>query len=273
MIDHLCSDWNKIFREDSGAAKYWNRARLLVDVDQYPHQAQDLLGSRILRLVPDISICRADQNLKKLFFESVRNGVAVQLKKLTIRGGLDNIDIVAGAAMKLETLNAELSRPQVEAVLTMLAATEDSRLRDLVVYGGGGANLSLLDPEVVAGALIKLKTVKTDIHGLSNGQLSALFSRILQAPVLRLTRLHLWGKVLSLVPPQVMAGAIQRLEVVELQLGRMTGEQATVILTLAKEERLGRIKTIKIYQIRGMRSVSPALIQEARLNAKLKWIV
>ena len=40
-------------------------------------------------------------------------------------------DIVTEAAMKLESFGAPLSRPQVEAVLTRLADSQDSRLRNL----------------------------------------------------------------------------------------------------------------------------------------------
>ena len=54
--------------------------------------------------------------------------------------------------------------------------------------------------------------------------------------------------------------------------GEMTAEQFTAILTLAKEDRLGKIKRIRIRWVAGMRSVSPSLLQEAQLNAKLEWI-
>ena len=72
------------------------------------------------------------------------------------------------------------------------------------------------------------------------------------------------------MPPDVLVGAIQRLEIVEFLGGGMTAEQATTILTLAKERRLGSIKTITIYNIIG-RSVSPSLLQEAQLNGALEW--
>ena len=104
MIDHLCSDWSKIFREASGAAKYWKRARLQVDPGRYPDQAQDLLGSRIIRLVPEITIRGADHHLMKLFLESIRDGVTVQLKELLIWDGLDNINprLLTFAVLKVE---------------------------------------------------------------------------------------------------------------------------------------------------------------------------
>ena len=173
--------------------------------------------------------------------------------------------------MKLETLKAWLSSHQVEAVITRLAASEDSRQKKLEVFF---VDLSSLDPEVVAGALIKLETVGLQLTDrLSAGHLPALFSRICHSPDLRLSELVLTSRYLSLVPPEVLVGAIQRLERVKFLYGRMTEEQVTAILTLAKEERLGKIKSIRISRVYGMGSVSHSLLQEARLNAKLKWIV
>ena len=133
-------------------------------------------------------------------------------------------------------------------------------------------NISSLDPEVVAGALTKLEKVGYDlIWSLSAAQLAAIFSRIRESPVLRLRHFGLHINNISHISPLLLVGVIQRLETFEFFLGKMTVEQATAILTMVKENRLGRIKNIKIFSVLGMRSVSPSLLQEARLNAKLEW--
>ena len=248
-----------------------------MDLQRFPGQAENLLKSRMIHLVPEIEIRHTgtDQSFAQAqsLLEFIRDGETSQLKKLKISGEILHVTpaILAGAAMKLETLMTCLSRDQMEAIFIRIVATEDSRLRELVNWVP--VNISSLDPEVVAGALIKLETVGPQLsYSLSAGHLTALFSRISQAPVLRLTRLDVFRKDLSLVPPEVLTGAIQKLEVVEFWWGKMTREQTTAILTLAKERRLGKIKNIRIYHVDGMRSVSPSLLQEARLNAKLKWI-
>ena len=82
----------------------------------------------------------------------------------------------------------------------------------------------------MAGALVKLERVD---FVLSNF-LSALFYRICNSPDLRLTELLLLNKDISLVPPEVLVLAIQRLKRVHLVFGWMTDEQATAILTLVK---------------------------------------
>ena len=200
-----------------------------MDFIKYPDQREDLLKSRIFRLVPEISIKRADHHLMQLVLQSIQGGVTGELKKLTIKYSwrpYEHVDIAG------------------------------------------------MDPEVVAGALTKLETVDYGLSwSLSAGQVSALISRICQAPVMRLSELHLLNKDLSLIPPGLLTGAIQRLEMVLFSQGRMTGEQVTAILTLAKEDRLGRIKRIRIKWVAGMRSVSSSLIKEARLNNKLEWVV
>ena len=255
-----CRDWRNAFRSDS-AGKYWRWARLRVNLSKYPDQEQDLINSRIIRIVPKISIQRADHNILVWLLESIRDGETVQLKKLCISEKVLHVtpEIVAGAAMKVETLHAYVCSPELEAVLeavlSRLAATEDSRLRGVGVRGGFIPSSFILE------------------DSLSAGQLTALFSRICHSPDQRLTELTLYNNNISLVPPEVLVGAIQRLRVVWFVRGRMTGEQATAILIMVKERRLGRIEFIYLQKLVGMSSVSPCLLQEAKLNTNcLLWI-
>ena len=268
-----CREWSEILRSNSGA-KFWRWAYLRVDLQWFPDQAENLLTSRLISIIPEIVILPAGthQNTENSLLELINDGETSQLKKLTFAGEVPHVtpNIVAGAAMRLETLWSYLSRPQLEAVLARLAAHQDSRLWQLRVFGKP-LKISTLDPEVLAAAFVKLETVGFDLtDGLSTGQLSALFSRICQSQVLRLTELYLFNKDLSLVPPEVLVGAIQRLEIVEFGGGRMTAEQAIAILTIVKERRLGKIKKIMIKSVEGMRSVTPSLLQEAKLNAKFQ---
>ena len=168
----------------------------------------------------------------------------------------------------------------MEAVLTRLAAIQDSRLRRFEVFDGGFTLNANLDPVIVAVALTKMETNGLVVR-LDPGQLTALFSRICHhndpRPIdplkdLRLNELLLYHQDLSLVPLEVLEGAIPRLEKIQFIGGMMTGAQAALILTLARERRLGRIKSIRLVRLTGMRSVPPSLLQEARLNNKLQWI-
>ena len=105
---------------------------------------------------------------------------------------------------------------------------------------------------------------------LPTGQMPAVISKICQAPDLRLNGLILHNMNISLVPPEDLVEAIQRLEMVQFLDGWMTDEQATAILTMAKESRLGRIKSIKLLRVGGIDSVFTSLLHESKLNNKLE---
>ena len=73
---------------------------------------------------------------------------------------------------------------------------------------------------------------------------------------------------LTSVSPEVLVGAIQKLENVVFWNGMMTVDQINRILAMLKGNQQGRLKEVVIYRpsILGG-SVSPTLLQEARLNS------
>ena len=268
-------DWKDAIRSDF-AGKYWSWAHLRVNLSKYPDQEQDLIDSSIIRIVPVISIKSVCHKILEWLFESIRDGKTVRMKRLHIINRTLHVapDIVAEAVMKLETLTAYLSSTQVKAILTRLATTENSKLNKLTVFNF--FHFNTMDPEVLAIALIKLKSVGMDLSSsLSPNQLTVLFYRIKDSENLILRNLDMINVNISIVPPEVLLGAIQRLREVHFIRGRMTEEQATAIITLAKERRLGRIKLIRFSNVVGMSSVSSSLLQEAKFNNqyKLLWIV
>ena len=129
----------------------------------------------------------------------------------------------------------------------------------------------------MAKALTKLETVGQNLTDhLSDGQLASLISRICDSPDLMLSHLDLHRKNLSLITPEVLVGAIGRVEVVKFKLVGIPFMHATAILNIAKENKLGRIKKIEIQDAReiafGMTfDVSPSQIQQAQMNNILIW--
>ena len=162
------------------------------------------------------------------------------MKKLSGSLELASPEILAGAAVKLEELRADLSDSgltelQVLAILTRIAGSEDSKLRS--VDGWLHPGILMVPSAVFAGALSRWERVYLGHFTRSTiGQL------------------------------ELLARAIQRREKVEfLYALRMTVEQITAVLTMVKENRQGRLKTVKIYQD-AIVSVSPVLIREAMMN-------
>ena len=111
-----------------------------MDLQRFPGQAENLLNSRMIRLVPEIRVSSTTGlNILESLLEFISeegHSHTVRLKKLSLDSDSDNDaelihkiapDILAAAAMKLKTLGAQLTSPQLEAVLVRLADTPDSR--------------------------------------------------------------------------------------------------------------------------------------------------
>lgn len=183
-----------------------------------------------------------------------------KLRQLVLDCSVDQVapDIWGEAAVKLEILEARPTSLQLEAVLIRVAATQDSRLKRLEVRDP--VILSHMDPEVVARALCKIEIIEEDLSGsLSPEQVSALISRIRETPDLTLSDLDLNDKDLSIVPPEVLIGAIQKLRKLDFT-GVMTAEQKRAIYTMVKEEKEGRVEGIKMGCYQGMESLDGTMV-------------
>ena len=307
--------WRDTVLSDSG--KFWKLAHLSVDASRYPSQATDLLTSRILFIAPRIKI--SPGNLEEPLLRVITEGKTPQLKKLTGIFAQVSPQILAGAALKVERLWANLISPQLQAILKEITATKDHKLKELHCWTWN--DHSGIDPQFLSAALVKLETVSG--FKLLPGQILSLFSRIRDSPDLRLAELRLgnsnvsmvppdvfvravsrlgsvefrevsadqlealfrklfyhqagagdtklrqlklWGPNLSSISPSVLVGAIQKLEVVELQLPRLTAAQFIEVLTMLKENQQRRLKHIQILDPTVSGSWSQTLLQEAQGN-------
>ena len=308
--------WRDTVLSDSG--QFWKLAHLSVDASRYPSQATDLLTSRILFIAPRIKI--SPGNLEEPLLRVITEGKTPQLKKLTGIFAQVSPQILAGAALKVERLWANLISPQLQAILKEITATQDHKLKELHSWNCWNDHSSI-DPQFLSAALVKLETVSG--FKLLPGQILSLFSRIRDSPDLRLAELRLgnsnvsmvppdvfvravsrlgsvefrevsadqlealfrklfyhqagagdtklrqlklWGPNLSSISPSVLVGAIQKLEVVELQLPWMTAAQFTEVLTMLKENQQRRLKHIQILDPTVSGSWSQTLLQEAQGN-------
>ena len=304
--------WRDTVLSDSG--KFWKLAHLSVDASRYPSQATDLLTSRILFIAPSIQIS-SGSFLEEPLLRVITEGKTPQLKKLTGIFAQISPQILAGAALKVERLWANLISPQLQAILKEITATQDHKLKELHTWNCWNDHSSI-DPQFLSAALVKLETVSSNFK-LSPGQILSLFSRIRDSPDLRLAELRLgysnvsmvppdvfagavsrlgsgeflkvsadqlevlfrklishqagpglrlWGPNLSFISPGALVGAIQKLEVVELQLPWMTAAQFTEVLTMLKENQQRRLKHIQILNPTVSGSWSQTLLQEAQGN-------
>ena len=154
--------WNVLIEKP----KFMKWARLCVDPGLYPSQAEDLLTSSILFIVPVIEIS-ANNGLDTVesLLQVVSEEGTPKLKKMTLQSATSSPtqlspDILAGASVKLEELKIEsqLSSVQLEAILTRSAGAQDSKLRKLVI--NQRVDRSGMNPDILAQALIKLESVR-----------------------------------------------------------------------------------------------------------------
>ena len=83
-----------------------------------------------------------------------------------------------------------------------------------------------------------------------------MFSQQEEAGRLKLKDLKIIETDLTSVSPEILVGAIQKLEEVRVYDGVMTAEQITAILNMLKKNQQGRLKDIRIYSRRFDGSVS-----------------
>ena len=179
-------------------------------------------------------------------------------------------DVMAAAAVKLEGLELFRStEAQVVEVLTRLATTPDTKLRDLqfgnLFATDSDFDISHLSPDVLIRALLKLDL---DILGLYRFEFSAeqihlLFTNIRDSE-LKLTHFDVLND-LSQVPPQLMASALSRLESGELHsYNRVSAEQFTSIFTMLASQELGgsKLKSLDIQNIEALSTISPEVLVE-----------
>ena len=159
----------------------------------------------------------------------------------------------------------------VLALFTRIREALDLRLTEL----GLTWDVSQVPPEVFAGALSRLETVWVSfLPRVTPSQLEALFLRLIshqeEAGGSDLKKLRLTWTDLTSVSPEILVGAIQKLEEVVITHGTMTVEQITAVLTMVKEKQHGRLQRFGIGIDLG--SVSPSLVEEASFNKILEFI-
>ena len=176
----------------------------------------------------------------KTILRGVVNTPDSTLKNLKLRGHRHELEevcpsMLARAAVRLDNLGLRACcSAQFGEIITRLASTENSKLRELICPG---SDISHLSPQIVAGALVKLKTIEDSVFGTFRNakftpeQIAHLFSKIKDTGDLKLTELFFSSADISQVTPEVFAGAISRLERAEIGV---TPAQVQSLLTRIK---------------------------------------
>ena len=223
-----------------------NLKTLHVHLEEGPDSTDAALLSQAALKVEKFSVTGSQASQVQAILTAVSQSEDIALKDLHLGDDPDDFidlsgvspDILGRAAVKLETLTgrARLSSAQLEEIFTRLATTGQSQLRELDVADiVGDTDLSHMDPEILTGALVKLKTTSWILFNvlLSSEQVTHLFTKISNTEDLRLTKVDLsWPPPVSQVPPAVLTGAISRLEEVGFGGSDLTPVQLEAIFTM-----------------------------------------
>ena len=226
--------WRDIILSDSG--KFWRWANLRVDyLSQY-----SVINSRMLYIVPAIKISwNTSLGMVESLLQAVSEGETPVLKQISATA-LTQVspEILAGAAAKLERLRVDhLSSTQLKFILAKIAG-HHTKLRKLSCCFPR-PSLSGMDPDILAEAVIRLEIGNFLPDHLSPAQELSLFSKIKDSPDLRLTELsHSLSSNINIVPPEVFAGAVSRLESAELS-SRVTSDQLEALFRMLISHQAG----------------------------------
>ena len=134
-----CRLWRDAILSQSG--KFWKWARLRVDPALHPSQDDDLLSSRILYLVTEISLCTGHGIVRSLM-EAVSEGKTPMLRELSGSADLFSVspEVLVGAIKRLEKVqfsHGKMTAKQINTVLRMVRDNQQGRMKEIVIYKSG----------------------------------------------------------------------------------------------------------------------------------------
>lgn len=162
-------------------------------------------------------------------FRAIRDSQHVTLRELDMgKNKLSTISpqTLAAVMCMLEDINiggCEMTEEQLEHVFTTIKNCSDLKLRKLnmnhLFY------LSTVSPSSLAPALCKVVTVNLECANITTTQIEAVFSAISECSSLVLEKLDVRGLPVKTVPPKTLAGAVNRLDSLNIYRCDLTTEQ------------------------------------------------
>ena len=229
--------------------------RSYINLTQIPNTIDTTLLSQAVTRVARCDLIGGKAAKLQAILTAVLQSEDLALKRLQPSHGQlaqVSVDLVAGAAMKLNSFVGNFTAAHLGEILTKLATTADPKLRELYIgmeYGTGfgpfGAKRDLrhLSPEIVANAMVKLDSVDLlRSVDLSPEQVAHLLSKFLDTDDLRCTDFRLEQVNVSQVPPAVMAGVVTRMEKLKVFMSPFTPEQLVATFTRLASQDLAVFK-------------------------------
>ena len=160
----------------------------------------------------------------------------MNLKRLDTVGNTSDVspDVLAAALVRVEDVKASYLSADQSVALMEKIASEEIRLRKLLLYF---CNLSAVSQDILAKAVVRLENVSLAMTRLSPDQVQSIFTKISNCENLKLTELDISDNILSSVPADVLVKAISRLKRVNMSNTSLTRDQVTAIFIFRTTKR------------------------------------
>eukprot|EP00092_Neocalanus_flemingeri_P014722 GFUD01015888.1.p1 GENE.GFUD01015888.1~~GFUD01015888.1.p1 ORF type:complete len:256 (+),score=55.87 GFUD01015888.1:82-849(+) len=145
---------------------------------------------------------------------------------LSSRDDLFKLDIRRLKYAQEIRVRCQLESLELEELLRVVIGLPKLKIIGLNCY-----NLSSVDPDLLAMIVNSIDTVVISDCNLTNQQVETIFATISEDT--KLKKLWIHHNNLSTVEPAVLATAVSKIEVVNLMITNLTGQQTTCLLTQA----------------------------------------
>merc|ERR1711867_200503 len=158
-------------------------------------------------------------------------GMILRLKNKNVSGV--DAELLARAVIKLETLefsNTQLTQQQIVAILT--AVSDSRKITNLDISFN---DMSGIDKKLLAKAVTKMKKLNITDTNLTQQQAEAILTAVSEENVV--SKLYIGFNNLSGVDPGLLARAVTKLEVMDVQDTELSQQQVVAIITAVSESK------------------------------------
>ena len=209
-----------------------------------PSVSPELLSAALVRLVKiDIDFIMNSEQLEALATKIAQEkNMKLEILRLNGNNELDQVspEVLSRAIIRLKKMPSQcnrgrriimkLSSLQIEFLLKALYESKAGEV-NLEYLGLGKRSLTDVPPDYLAGAAVKVKTVKFSCCHLTTDQSKALLTRIAaSAEKIKTKFLDIRRNDLSSVPADILVKTIEKLDKIELINTNLTKPQMTAVL-------------------------------------------
>ena len=197
----------------------------------------------------------------------------VNLEELSMSGiNLSGVEgeILAGGVVKIKKVNlydTHITTGQVNQLAKKILDEEELGLECLDLCG---VNLSGVEAETMAGAVVRLRRVDLSSTRLTAAQVDILIDRVAMEEKLGLEDLDLWGVGLNNVNAGKLARAVVRIKEVGLSLTILTTDQVNVVFRRIIGEENRALERLDMFGV-NLRGVQGNLVDLVRAAVTLDY--